>query len=279
MRRQIPLLTGVLLLACAGGQSTGSAVAAEQRQRVQNLTPFDIGTCFPSKVEVARIANEYTLQASFRAARPAINECLTDARVQNGTTATKGKATMSIDATGTTVTVTGDGLQPTAIRCIESAIRTQVEGITAPSGAKPYSLEGPFEREPNTMVRMGINEASDVEGAIRLGAPQWCSCFEPVKTQAPPELIGSVTVTRADGKNAPDGGASKSVGRGPPVLRSVRSAGGELREPADRVAAPEDQHRSADRPGAASPPQLPGPGGDDGHHQSAGPVRPDRRGP
>jgi hypothetical protein len=48
------------------------------------------------------------------------------------------------------------------------------------------------------MVRMGINEASDVQGAIRLGLPQWCSCFEPIKTQAPPELTGQVTVTRED---------------------------------------------------------------------------------
>jgi hypothetical protein len=35
---------------------------------------------------------------------------------------------------------------------------------------------------------MGINEPSDAQGAIRLALPQWCSCFEPIKTQAPPEL-------------------------------------------------------------------------------------------
>ncbi len=213
MRRQFSLLTGVILLACAGGQSaTGAAAPTEQRQRVQNLTPFDIGTCFPARVDVGKTPNEYTLQAAYRAARPGIDECLTDARVQNGTTVTKGKATMSIDSSGTNVSVTGDGLQPAATACIEKAIRAQLEGVTAPAGGKPFTLEAPFEREPNTMVRMGLNEASDVEGTIRLAVPQWCSCFESIKTQAPPSLSGSVTVTRVDpNKKSPDGGTPKSV--------------------------------------------------------------------
>jgi hypothetical protein len=68
------------------------------------------------------------------------------------------------------------------------------------------------------MVRMGINEASDVQGAIRLGLPQWCSCFDSVKTAAPPELSGSVTLNRADitahagALKAPDGGQVSSKG-------------------------------------------------------------------
>jgi hypothetical protein len=199
MRRQFSLMIGLVTLACAGGQTSGAGAAPTERQKVQNLVPFDIGTCFPSKLDLGKTANEYTLQAAFRGARPAISECLTDAKVQNPRTATKGKATMSIDGSGTTVTVTGDGLQPAGAACIEKAIRAQLEGVSAPANLKqPLTLEAPFEREPNQMVRMGINEASDAEGAIRLGLPQWCSCFEPIKTQAPPELSGSVTLTRED---------------------------------------------------------------------------------
>jgi hypothetical protein len=211
MRRQFSLLTGGILLACAGGQSNStSAAPTEQRQRVQNLTPFDIGTCSPNRVDMGKTANEYTLQAAYRAARPGINECLTDAKVQSGTAATKGKATMTIDASGTNVAVSGEGLQPGATACIEKAIRAQLEGVTA--GPKPFTLEAPFEREPNTMVRMGINEASDVEGTIRLAVPQWCSCFESIKTKAPPSLSGTVTVTRVDpAKKSPDGGTPKAV--------------------------------------------------------------------
>jgi hypothetical protein len=212
MRRQFSLLIGFVLLACAGGQSTAPAAPPAERQRVQNLVPFDVANCFPTTLALGKKANEYTLQAAFRAARPAIQECLADAKVQNPNAPTKGKATITIDGSGTAVGLTGDGLQPAAASCIEKAIRAQLEGVAVPAGAKPVTLEGPFEREPNTMVRMGINESSDVEGTIRLSMPQWCSCFEPIKTQAPPSLSGPVILTRedvlkyADRMKAADGG-------------------------------------------------------------------------
>ena len=230
MRRQFSLLSGtvaglvVLGLACAGGQSGGSAAAAPaERQRVQNLVPFNVATCFPSKLELGKTANEYTLQAAFRGARPAINECLVDSKVvQNPNAPTKGKATVTLDTSGTNVAVAGDGLQPAATACIEKAIRTQLEGVSAPSGGKPLTLDGPVEREPAGMVRMGINEASDVQGAIRLGVPQWCNCFESVKTSAPPELGGAVTLTRADVTQYSD--RLKPVDGGQPTNKAVVSA-------------------------------------------------------
>jgi len=199
MRRRFSLMIGFVILACAGGQSTGSAGAAPaERQRVQNIVPFDLATCFPTKVDLGKHANEYTLQAAYRAARPAINECLVDAKVQTPGATTKGKATMTIDSSGATVSVTGEGLQPAGAACIEKAIKAQLEGVTAPANSKPLTLDAPFEREPNSMVRMGVNEPSDIQGTIRLALPQWCSCFESVKTQAPPELTGNVTLTRED---------------------------------------------------------------------------------
>jgi len=232
MRRQFSLLIAVVAgvaiavaVACAGGQS-GSAANAVDRQRVQNLVPFDVANCFPSKLDLGKTANEYTLQAVYRAARPAIDECLADGKVQNASAPTKGKASISMDASGTSITVTGDGLQPAATACIEKAIRAQLEGVSAPSGSKPFTLDGPFDREPANMVRMGINEASDVQGAIRLGLPHWCSCFDSVKTAAPPELSGSVTLNRADitahasALKAPDGGQVPSKG----VISALQSS-------------------------------------------------------
>jgi len=204
MRRQFSLLIAVVTglvalgLACAGGQSAGTAAAPTERQRVQNLVPFNLATCFPTTLDLGKTANEYTLQAAFRGARPAISECLVDAKVQNPNAPTKGKATVTIDSSGTTVTVTADGLQPAGNACIEKAIRDQLQGVSAPAGGQPITLDGPIERDLSGMVRMGINEASDVQGAVRLGVPQWCSCFEPLKTAAPPELSGAVTLTRAD---------------------------------------------------------------------------------
>src|SRR5215468_7844919 len=219
MRRQFSSLIAVVAglvavgLACAGGQSTGmNPPAAAQQQRVQNIIPFNLATCFPTKLDLGKTANEYTLQAAFRGALPAINECLVDAKVQNPNAPTKGKVTVTLDSSGTTVGVTGDGLQPAGAACIEKAIRAELEGVSVPSGGKPLTLEGPIERDPSGMVRMGINESSDVQGTIRLNVPQWCSCFDSVKTAAPPELGGVVTLTRsdiaqvADRLKLPDGG-------------------------------------------------------------------------
>jgi len=226
MRRQFSLLIAVVAgavvavaVACAsGGGGASTAANPAERQRVQNLVPFDVANCFPGKLDLGKTANEYTLQAVFRGARPAINECLADGKVQNASAGTKGKASISMDASGTSVTVTADGVQPAATACIEKVIRAQLEGVSAPSGGKPITLEGPIERDPASMVRMGINEASDVQGSIRLGVPQWCSCFDSIKTLAPPELSGSVTLNRADiiahasALKAPDGGQVSNKG-------------------------------------------------------------------
>ncbi|MGZ5959052.1 MAG: hypothetical protein ACXWLI_11605, partial [Myxococcaceae bacterium] len=213
MRRQFPLFIAVFVLACAGGQSAGGASAAE-RERVVNLVPFDLATCFPPKLDLGKTANEYTLQAAFRAARPAIGECLADGKVQNPAAATKGKATIAMDASGTKVTVAAEGLKPAAVSCIENAVRAQLAGVSLPAGAKPLTLDAPIERDTASMVRMGINESSDVVGAIRLALPQWCSCFESLRTQAPPELVGPVVLVRpdiaqyADRMKLADGGSS-----------------------------------------------------------------------
>jgi hypothetical protein len=175
-------------VACAGGGGGSHQHRRDpaERQRVQNLVPFDVANCFPSKLDLGKTANEYTLQAAFRGARPAINECLADGKVQNASAATKGKASISMDASGTSVTVTGDGLQPRPTACIEKVNPRPAGGVSAPSGGEALTLDGPFERDPASMVRMGLNEASDVQGSIRLGVPQWCSCFDSIKTQAPP---------------------------------------------------------------------------------------------
>ena len=132
MRRQFPLFIAVIALACASGQTAGGAAGAgpTERQKIVNLVPFDVANCFPSTLDVGKTANEYTLQAAFRGARPQIGECLVDGRNQ-APAGTKGKATITLDGSGTTVTVTADGLQPAASSCIEKAIRSQLEGQPA----------------------------------------------------------------------------------------------------------------------------------------------------
>jgi hypothetical protein len=230
MRRQFPLGITVVVLACASGQSSTGGASAAERERVVNLVPFDLANCFPQKLDLGKTANEYTLQAAFRAARPAIGECLVDAKLQNPAVATKGKVTIGMDPSGTTIGVHADGVKPEAITCIETAVRKELGGVSLPANAKPISLDAPIERDPAQMVRMGVNESSDVVGAIRLALPQWCSCFDSLRTQAPPELAGPVSVVRpdvaqyADRFKAPDGGV-RSKDPVQPTLTAAEPSG------------------------------------------------------
>jgi hypothetical protein len=224
-KRLVPLTLSAIILACAGGQSAGGAPTAETKQRLSNLVPFDLANCFTKAIELGKPVNEYALQAAFRAARPAIQECLTDGRTYEASKPVKGTATITVDASGPKVAVAGEGLQPAAQSCIQKTVGAQLANA-APlaADAKPVSFTGPFERGADTGVRLGINEVSDVEGAIRLALPQWCTCFEPYRTKAPPQLSGQIDVVRsdvakfADRFKLPDGGVRSTQ----PVISTLR---------------------------------------------------------
>jgi hypothetical protein len=203
MRHLSTWTRAAVALACLG--LSAEALAAEAAQKVGNLVPFDLASCNPRALDLSKPINEFAVQAAFRSARPFIQECLTDAKNYDGTKPLRGKVNTAVDGAGLKVSATGEGLQPAAKACIEKAVAGQLGTVAPlPADAKPISFDGPFERGPNTGVRMGINEASDVEGTVRLALPQWCSCFDDYKTKAPPQLSGMVTLTRKDMLDKPD---------------------------------------------------------------------------
>ena len=223
--RRLCSLFALVALACAGGQTGGTAANPAERQKIINVVPFDLGTCFPSKVDLGKTANEYTLQAAFTTAQPAIGECMVDGRnLTDPNAGIKGKLNVSLDANGSTVT--GEGLPPAVQTCAESAIKAQLAGVSLPAGAKPFTLQAPVERDPSSIVRLGVNESSDAEGLIRLALPQMCDCFEAYQTQAPPLISGPVTLVRADYAQyadrlkLPDGG----VGTNKTVTSAMQSS-------------------------------------------------------
>jgi len=214
MRRHLSLFIP-LMLACAGGQSGATAANPAERQKIVNLVPFDIANCFPSKVDLGKTANEYTLQAAFRASQPTMDECMVDGRnLTDPNAGIKGKLGISLDANGTTVT--SEGLPPAVQSCVENALKAQLAGVSAPAGGKPFTVQAPVERDPTGIVRFGVNESSDAEGTIRLALPQMCDCFGSFRTQAPPMIGGSVKLVRADYAQyadrfkLPDGGVSSN---------------------------------------------------------------------
>jgi len=212
MRRPFPCLLALSVLGCAGGQTAGAAAASTERQKVVNLVPFDFSTCSPAKLDLGKTANEYTPQAAFRASRPAIMECLADARNLKPSGPTKGTVSIVIDQSGSTVKVNGDGVPPATQACIEKAVRTELGNLALRPGAKPVNFEGPFDQDPASAVRFGVNESSDALGTIRLALPQMCSCFEPARTQAPAPLKGNVQIVREPKSRPADGGTVSPTG-------------------------------------------------------------------
>ena len=212
MRRLCSWLLPLSVLGCAGGQTAGAAPSAD-RQKVVNLVPFDFSTCSPPKLDLGKAANEYTPQAVFRASRPAIMECLSDSRNLKSGGPTRGTASIVIDQSGSTVKVSGDGVPPATQACIEKAIRAGLGTLSVRPGGKPVNFEGPFEQDPATAVRFGVNESSDAQGAIRLALPQMCSCFEPARTQAPAPITGNIQIFGDPAKaRSADGGTVPPTG-------------------------------------------------------------------
>ena len=219
--RNLSMWTRAALALCLG--LTGPVVAQNTTQRVANLVPFDISNCAPRALELSKPINDFAVQAAFRSSRPYLQECLVDGKNWDSTKPLHGKVTTTVDGTGAKAAASADGLQTAAKTCIEKAVLGQLGGV-APLAAdsKPITFDGPFERGPNTAVRMGINDPSDIEGAIRLALPQWCGCFDDYKTKAPPLIAGPVTLTRADQLQHPE--RFKLPDGGLPTLRPVSAA-------------------------------------------------------
>jgi hypothetical protein len=196
--RNLSTWTRATIALCCLGLSR-PALAVDTKDRVVNLVPFDISNCYPHALELTKPTNVFAVQAAFASARSSLQECLTDTRTYDGTKPIHGKVNITVDSSGAKVNASGEGLQPAAKACIEKAVTTQLGTVTPlAADAKPIIFDGPYERGANTGVRLGVNEASDVQGTIRLTLPQWCSCLDDYKTKVPPVVSGPITLTRKD---------------------------------------------------------------------------------
>lgn len=136
-----------------------SAQPAQDPQKVANIIPFDIASCFPPKATPA--ANPEGVSGALRLLRPHVIECLADGKLRAGDVT----VTVATGEAGLTVT----GADGAAKACIEKA----ASGLTLPAGVK---ASAEF-RVGGVPVKLGINAASDIAAAIRLGQAQWCDCY------------------------------------------------------------------------------------------------------
>jgi hypothetical protein len=203
-----------LLAACGPQQSgpaspsaSGSAAAPKvEQQQVKNLGYFDVATFSAAPPVVAGRASSEALLGVLLSARPVVMECLVDPKNRGP----EKKTHVVLDATlvdaGVEHKATGTNLTPAGTACIEAALRAWTQAIpalTAKNAAGP--LKGHLELEhvvgASPSVEMGVNDASDIAGAIRLALPTWGDCFGAWKSAPPRGLRVSVRAARP--KEAP----------------------------------------------------------------------------
>jgi hypothetical protein len=197
--------------ACASKQQTpeggapAAAVSKETRERLNNLTYFDLANCAPRELNVPQPANQPGIIGAVVATRPQVLECLVDPKNRGPAESTTVKLVTTVDATAAKHTVTGENLTPEGTACIEKVLNERVPLKPLAAGAQPVTAESGFQhvagRSPTVM--MGLNPASDIAGTIRLAQPQFCECYAEYKDSVPPELKAALDLPANQTKLAP----------------------------------------------------------------------------
>lgn len=164
-----PLAATLCLAACATPSATEKkdeatpATPLTEQQKVVNIVPFDVATCFPSKPLLPSPPNAEAVAGALRGARPSVLECLVNPSTHGA--ATETLVTLNGHA------VTGKNLEPNGKTCVEQVMAK----LELPQSAPEAQVE---VRSSSAGVKLGVNPASDVAGAIRLAQGGWCECYE-----------------------------------------------------------------------------------------------------
>ncbi len=208
-----PALSLAFALAGCGPEQPGAATPAgsaaapvAKAQQVKNLWYFDLSTLAPSPPAVAGSVTTEVLLGVELSARPAAMECLVDPKNRGPEKKTHVVVDATLTDAGVDHKVTGENLTPSGVACIEAALRAWTQAVpaltaknaVAPGGGPVKShLELEHVVGSSPAVELGVNDASDVAGAIRLALPGWGDCFAEWKSAPPRALKASVKVVRA----------------------------------------------------------------------------------
>lgn len=220
MKRTLPLaFLAATLSACGAAEQGGAAIPAAsatdggapaprvEQQQIQNLGYFDVATLFPAPPAVAGHAGTEALLGVEIAARPLVMECLVDPRNRGPEKRTHVVVDAALADSGVTHQVTGQNLTPAGAACVEGALRAWTQAVpaltaknvAARDGATPIKshLEYDHVTPASPAVVLGVNEASDIAGAIRLALPTWSECFSAWKAAPPRQLRVTVGAVRS----------------------------------------------------------------------------------
>ncbi|SEU07499.1 hypothetical protein [Stigmatella erecta] len=202
MLRQLAVASVLVTAACAGQQKPASGTAPltkEERTRITNQPPFDVATCKAQPVTLLQPPNQVFLVGALISARPQIMECLVDPKSRSGAESTQVSVKTRITPTEAAHTVSGTNLTPEGQKCIQDTVNALIPVQPLAQGAQPVEADAQFvhERNNSPAVTLGINEGSDFSATVRLAQTQWCACYAPYTTQAPPLLTARIKLTQA----------------------------------------------------------------------------------
>lgn len=195
----------------SGGQG-GQPGPTQESQQIKNIAHFDVGTCFAAAPEVSAPVVKESVLAVQVSARPLVLECLVNPASRAGAPVTKVTVESTFAAGAFSHKATGENLTADGEKCIVDALTRYTQAkVAGTENAAPVSNSFDYQHDVNQdpSVVMGINEISDLVGAIRVATPTWCDCFEPVKETVPSPIPVKVDVKKAAG--AADAGSTITV--------------------------------------------------------------------
>lgn len=202
MLRRLAIASVLFTAACAGQQkpaaAAGPAAPKEEKMRITNQPPFDVGLCQPRQLTLTQPANQAAIIGALVAVRPQMLECLVDPKNRGTASATKVVVKTTVDTTGTKNAVSGENLTPTGTQCIQAVVDKVVTFPALPAGAAPVEGQAEVNHEVgnNASVTFGVNEGSDFSGAVRLAQPTWCECYAGFQGTVPPMLVAKVDLKK-----------------------------------------------------------------------------------
>jgi len=206
LRKALPLLALGLGLGCGGASQTGPAEGAtgpvSTQQRVVNINPVDLGVCFQQAPALPEKINAEVLTGVLVAARPFVMECLVDPKSRGPADETSLALKTTLSGGKLAHAITGQNVTPAGEQCIKAAVdrfaATAPDWEKKAQAATSVNAEVQYKHIASVMpsVKMGVSEASDVAGAIRLAQGSFCDCYAPWKDADPVLLKAQVKLTQ-----------------------------------------------------------------------------------
>lgn len=210
MNTQQKIFSGLLAIGlgigCGGAQKeeAKNAPPVVTSLKVGNISPIDLAVCYPKTPALPDKINKSVLTGLLISSTPLVMECLVDPKNRGAAEATQFTIESTLSGGKLTHKLEGTNLTPDGEKCISGAVdkfvasasdwTAKATATTATVTAKSF----PFQHNAATMsaVKMGMSEASDVAGTIRMAQPGFCDCYGAWKDAEPGVLKASVKLKK-----------------------------------------------------------------------------------